>query len=267
MKINCIGSGNVAWHLMHALDRAGFKIEQILGRTEQNAKDLAVQFGAHYGTNLNELYETSDLTILAVPDDQISAVLREIPHVKGVLVHTCGSVPCEVLKEKAYYYGVFYPLQTLTKGIPADFLRIPVLVESPDVTTRHALVKMAEAISNVVREADSITRARYQLAAVIANNFSNYLYVQSENYLNSYGLEFSLLQPLIEQTGQKLRGNSPLSSQTGPARRGDLKTLEKHREMLVRHPELKELYERLTRGILSLYDGGENTANRNQHEI
>lgn len=253
MKINCIGSGNVAWHLMHAFDRAGYRIEQILGRDEAKAKELAICFGAHYGNDPSSLFENSDLTILAVPDDQIEKVLQDIPTVKGILVHTCGSVPVDVLRSKAYYYGVLYPLQTLTKGLEVDMLRVPVLVESPDQTTLHALTKIAESVSNNVREADSSTRARYQLAAVIANNFSNYLFTLSERFLKANNLDFSLLQPLIEQSAAKLRNTSPFNAQTGPARRGDLHTIQRHREMLGDHRELLELYDQLTQGILDLY--------------
>ena len=82
----------------------------------------------------------------------------------------------------------------------------------------------------------------YHLAAVIANNFSNYLFGQASNLLKEHRLDFSMLLPLIEETVRKIHTADPVCIQTGPARRGDLKTISAHLALLGDHPELKKIY-------------------------
>lgn len=249
MKITFVGSGNVAWQLSQAMDRAGHTIEQVISRNEEHARELAVKFGAHYSTNLQSIYDLVDLVILAVPDDHIADICREMPSVNGVLAHTCGVREMDIIKEGAFRYGVFYPLQTLNKHVEVNMLDVPLLIEGSDSNATHVLQELAGDISNTVRYCSSADRANYHLAAVFANNFTNVLYSMSNEYLQEKGLDFDLLRPLIEQTGKKLEYGSPMDQQTGPAMRGDVETMEKHLRMLQDHPDLMEMYKSLSVAI------------------
>lgn len=249
MKITFVGSGNVAWQLSLAMDRAGHTIEQIISRDEDHAKALAVKFGAHYSTNLNAIYDLVDLVILAVPDDHIADICAELPSVNGVLAHTCGVRSMEVLKGGAFRYGVIYPLQTLNKHVDVDMFKVPFLIEGSDSNATHVLQEIAGDISNTVRYCSSSDRANYHLAAVFTNNFANVLYSMSNEFLTSKDLDFELLKPLIEQTGKKLEHGTPMEQQTGPAMRGDVETMKKHLQMLENRPDLAEIYRMLSEAI------------------
>lgn len=249
MKITFVGSGNVAWQLSLAMDRAGHNIEQIISRNEDHAKALAVKFGAHYSTDPKAIYDLVDLVILAVPDDRIAEVCAELPSVNGVLVHTCGVRSMEILKGGAFRYGVIYPLQTLNKNVDVDMLRVPFLIEGSDSNATSILQEIAGDISNTVRYCSSSDRANYHLAAVFANNFANVLYSMSDEFLKTKELDFDMLKPLIEQTGRKLDQGTPMEQQTGPAMRGDLQTMKEHLQMLEDRPEFVEIYRVLSRAI------------------
>jgi len=253
LKITCVGAGNVAWQLTHAMDRAGHTIEQIISRTEKSAKALAVKFGAHFSTDVKSIYDLSDIILIAVPDDKIEEVVRSLPPINGILAHTCGSRDLEILSAKAFRYGVFYPLQTLNKNLEIDISKVPILIESSDTVAKHSLDDLARSISDNVQSVTSEERAKYQLAAVIANNFSNHLFSLSENYLKESGLDFKMLVPLIEETARKLKNLTPFEAQTGPARRGDTNTHAKHMAMLQEHPDLAELYKDFSEKILNIY--------------
>ena len=61
-------------------------------------------------------------------------------------------------------------------------------------------------------------------------------------------LDFKLLQPLIKETAAKLDNLNPYESQTGPAKRGDQKTLHNHLQLL-KNTHQRELYTLLSNAI------------------
>ena len=249
-KITIIGSGNVAWNLAHALDKYGHTIIQIISKNEDHAKELAKKFGAFYGTKYSDLYGDSDLIFISVNDDSYAEVIEELRHIRAILLHTAGPVPMSVLAPAAQRHGVFYPLQSLNKTKLKDFRDVPILVEGSSVGVEIELRDLADSISNHVKEVSSDERMKYHLAAVFANNFSNLMYVCAERYLNSESLDFDMLKPLIYETALKIKDQKPSDLQTGPAKRADLKVLEKHQQMLD-DPDLAAVYEQLSKLIMT----------------
>ena len=55
-------------------------------------------------------------------------------------------------------------------------------------------------------------------------------------------LDFEILKPLILETAKKVQHLSPYMAQTGPAKRGDKKTIKTHLKDLESYPDYKELY-------------------------
>lgn len=253
LEIAFIGAGNVAWHLAHAMDKAGHSISQIISRTEESAKELAVNFGAHFSTNLNSLYAKNDVCLICVPDDQLEMVLEKMPPVNAILAHTCGPKPMEMLYQKSSVYGIFYPLQTFSKHRELNMLEVPVMIEASSPIAHQTLFSLADDISNRVMNVNSEDRRKYHLSAVFTNNFVNYLYSLSDQYLEMNQLDFEVLKPIILETAEKIRSMKPEDAQTGPARRGDIHTLEKHIEMLGENSELKEVYELLSKSLIAKY--------------
>lgn len=252
LKLSIVGSGNVAWNLAHALDRAGHSIMQVISRDVSHAEALAKRFGAFFGTDFSELYGDSDLIIFSISDDQYAGLMHSIKlNSDAVICHTSGPVSMEVLSEASTRYGVFYPLQSFNKDKLKEFWDVPILVEGVDAGVEKMLMQLADSISNHVRMVNSFDRKKYHLSAVFANNFTNAMYISAERYLNQEGLDFDVLKPIIYETALRISDRSPEEVQTGPAIRGDLKVLEKHIEM-IKDPALKEVYEQLSKLIMTL---------------
>ncbi len=74
-----------------------------------------------------------------------------------------------------------------------------------------------------------------------------------QDYLTKENIDFSILQPLIQNTVDKLDLGSPEEMQTGPAIRDDQETIDSHLELLKNYPDLKEIYERVTEKIRKHY--------------
>jgi predicted short-subunit dehydrogenase-like oxidoreductase (DUF2520 family) len=251
--ISFIGAGNLAWHLAPALENAGHYVKEVYSLNGVTAKNLV---GNLYDATLKSTLDFSDSTsqifILAVPDDAIQAIAQEIilPDL-SLLVHTSGSKAIEDLDySAAAASGVFYPLQSFSKLRPVNFEQIPILIESDSKEAIEILKNLGKSISKSVQFVSSEQRAKLHLAAVFANNFTNYLLSISENIVKEAKLDFSLLKPLIVETVEKSLSLSPKNAQTGPAKRGDVETLDKHMQLLSEDEALQEIYRLLSQHIL-----------------
>lgn len=249
MDIVIIGSGNVAAVLGRKFKAAGHQIVQIIGRNAAAASALAYEWNTVSSNYLSAVNRNAGIYLIAVADDAIPVVIKDL-HLPGkVVAHTAASVPKEILKKVTNHYGVFYPLQRLRKemkGLPD----VPIFFDGIDELTKNTLEKLAHSISNVkVVEAGDDARLKLHIAAVIVSNFTNHLYVLAEEYCRKEGLDFRQLLPLIEETASSIKDISPKQAQTGPAIRHDKETIQKHIELLKDHPQLKNIYLLLTESI------------------
>ena len=144
--------------------------------------------------------------------------------------------------------GVFYPLQTFSKNREVNFNNIPICVEATEPRDLKLLMNLGKSLSEKVVEVNSEERSKLHLAAVFVNNFVNHLYAIGDDILSNNELSFDLLHPLIEETANKIKILAPSQVQTGPARRGDQKTIEKHLHLLKEGPK-SDLYQQLTASI------------------
>ncbi|KYG83874.1 Rossmann-like and DUF2520 domain-containing protein [Roseivirga echinicomitans] len=255
-QIGIIGTGNVAWHLARAFENAGHVITDIYNRDISKSKNFALDFfNAHPTNKLNFDNSSAQIFILAVSDDAIVEIAPEIilPE-NAILVHTSGSVAMSALGyARTENQGVFYPLQTFSKGKAVDFSEIPIGIEAENNMTENALNSLAKSVSNKVQLMDSRDRRTIHLAAVFACNFTNHLFTISKGILENRNLNFGLLEPLIIETLSKSLEIGPNNAQTGPAKRGDFETLDKHFQTLSSNPDIAEIYRSISQNIIDFY--------------
>jgi predicted short-subunit dehydrogenase-like oxidoreductase (DUF2520 family) len=186
---------------------------------------------------------------LCVPDNAISEVTQQLSISDScIIVHTSGAISATSLN-KFKHFGVFYPLQSFSLNYPVEISRCPVMIEGSDLYTEKKILNLANTISHETHFVNSAQRAKYHLAAVLANNFTNYLLIQAELYCIKEQLDFSLLHPLILEGTKKALSLNPSNAQTGPALRKDFITVHEHLSLLENNPELSKLYLFLTEQI------------------
>ncbi len=249
MNIVIIGSGNVATVLGRKIKAAGHTILQVAGRNTDNAKILADELGCNYA-DLTGISKTAALYIVAIADNALHNFHTKISLGNKLVVHTAGSVSKDVLQHVSSAYGVLYPLQSLRMEMPVLPL-IPLCIDANDNTTLTQLKDFAGSITDSVTECTDEERLKLHVGAVVVSNFTNHLYAQAQDFCEKEGVEFNKLQPLIEETAQRMQFVSPKDLQTGPAVRNDVFTLDRHLKALVNHPKLKYLYIKLTDSIMS----------------
>lgn len=250
-NIVLIGAGNVAWHLGHQLKNAGHNIVQVYNRTGLKAESLAEELGTDSTNKIEEITKDADIYLLAVSDHGIDDIILELRLPGKIVAHTSGAVPLRGMEHISKKVGIFYPLQTLTKGQMVDFKAVPLLIEASDKQVADELTELAQTISKTVQYMNSEKRRALHVAAVFVNNFTNYLYGIANEVVDREGLDFSLLNPLMQETLNKLKSAKPTEVQTGPAKRGDYRTIEEHLTYLAKNAAYREVYLVLTESIMA----------------
>lgn len=251
IRISIIGSGNIAHHLITAIQKSpryGIDLElvQVFSRNSNNAVTRLVtsnQIICQYKDFL-----PADIYIIAVSDTAIQAVSEALPFKNQLVVHTSGSSAIDILDSKNRK-GVFYPLQTFSKAKPVDFSTVPICLEAASLSDYNTLHQLAALLSQSVYAVNSEQRKGLHVSAVFVSNFVNHLYRIGNDICDQHQLSFDILKPLIQETAQKIMTLSPEQAQTGPAKRKDSLTINTHLQFLTDITQ-KEIYTLLTKSII-----------------
>jgi len=253
-KVVFIGAGNVSTSLAYAFSYAGWSIFQVYSRTIDSAATLAKLYNSNAISDLSEIERFADLYIIAVPDSSISEIIDSIPSVNGVVVHTSGSTPLLVLSTfKSKGIGVFYPFQTFSRSRIVDLSNVPIFVEAGSDDVLNFLTAVGKELSHNVSYLNSEKRLLLHLSGVFASNFTNHILALTYRLASENGIDFKVLQPLVEETVVKAFTTNPKDVQTGPAIRNDISTMNKHSELLGNFDQqLQRIYNELSLSIQKL---------------
>lgn len=250
-RIVILGSGNVSSHLARSLKKAGASIVQIYSPTPAHAERLAAEVGAEPLSDVCALATDADFYIISTVDSAVADVASVMPRVQGVVVHTSGSVPMDVLASASDRVGVMYPLQSFSRDRELDLSHVPFFNEASDDSVLHAVDGVAALMSDSVHHADSSTRPYLHVAGVLGSNFPNFLLGCAADVLARGGYTIDVLRPLLEETVDKVFSLGPEASQTGPARRGDRETIQCHEALLP--PDVATIYSQISEAIINKY--------------
>ena len=244
-----VGTGNVATHLVRALQQSDVRVLMLYGRNREHADEAARLLGVSSTTDWKKLPSGAHFYLYAVSDNALAEVLAHTIAPQAIHLHTAGSMGLELFPRHKPRHGVLYPLQTFSKSKPLNFRTVPLFVEasSPDVLAE--VNRLASLLADKVYEADSQQRRRLHLAAVFACNFVNHFYLIAGELLKTKNISFEVIKPLILETALKVQELKPFEAQTGPAVRFDKNIIEKHLSKLADTEEYRQLYELISKSI------------------
>lgn len=220
--IAIVGQGNLGQHLASGLQNA-FQIT-----THGRALDIPA---------------TANIIIVCVPDDATARVCAALPQ-HALIVHTAGAVQmCETPRS-----GVLYPLYSFTKGAEVNWAEVPFLLEAHSNEDLAILTNIANTLSPLTYEVSSVGRNHLHVSAVMVNNFTNHLYTLAFAHAKEHNLPVETLFAIMKQGPDKAIAMGPKAAQTGPAVRGDKKTIDAHLER-IRDTEVQRLYSLLSASI------------------
>ncbi|MBQ1201949.1 MAG: DUF2520 domain-containing protein, partial [Alistipes sp.] len=146
--------------------------------------------------------------------------------------------------------AIVYPFQTFSAGRRVDFSKIFLFIEAQDEATHSKATEFAKTLTDNVVPADAALREKIHLTGVLTSNFVNNMYATAAEVLATAGLDFDVVAPLIAETAAKaLDCKNPSQVQTGPAVRGDIQTLERHRRLIGDNDTLRKMYDIISENI------------------
>jgi len=243
--IAIIGSGRAAQYFSSLFYTHGYRVD-IISRNSRAGMQLAEQVGGSFSGEIT-LGSEADMVLLCVNDDQVANVVAQLPlRENQVVCHCAGAIELSALHRYAQH-GVIYPLQSL--GPELGNTEVPFLLEANNPGVKEQLEHLLSTCKKQFQYVDSAQRRAYHLAAVFANNFTNAMLMATDDLSDRLKLDFNLLKPLIAQTFSRIESHRPSEVQTGPAARNDRETMARHLELLSAYPELRELYQSISRYI------------------
>jgi len=252
MEIVIIGAGNVAHCFGHLLKIHGHQIRQVISRKKEHAQELAEMLQAQASSDLLDINVEADVYLLAVSDAAIPELNDELRLGKRIVAHTAGAVSLDAINRISTHTGVLYPLQSIRKE-HKTYPPIPIMLEASNDEVQRRLQSLAQSIASRIEIINSRQRLQLHLAAVLCNNFTNHLIARAKVYCEQESLDFTLLQPIIKETFERLEKYPAESVQTGPALRGDTRTMELHRQLLDNDPQLQLMYKVLSESIYQFH--------------
>ncbi|KPQ00438.1 MAG: ketopantoate reductase PanG [Bacteroidetes bacterium HLUCCA01] len=201
------------------------------------------------------------LVFLCVPDDQISVTASQlcthhfepdtvVAHVSGAL----ASGELHVLKKSGWHTASFHPMQTFTQGAnPALFTDTLISIEG-DAVAVNKLFPLATALGGKPRQVDEQSKLALHAAGVMISNFMSALFLNANDLIQTYvqddehNFAIEYYKGIARNTLENIITQGLPDAITGPAARGDLKTVHRHLGIL-KDPEAIAFYKLMTRRL------------------
>lgn len=219
--VRIVGQGRAGGALAKGLSAAGWKVLSPLGR----------------GDDLRDAALGIDLLVVATSDDSIAELAAQVEPVQTTVVaHLAGSLGPEVLSTHERRAAI-HPLMSIPNA-ETDLRGAWFAVAGDELANQ-----VVEALEGRSFTVSAEHRAGYHAAACIAANHLVALLGQVERVVSQANVPFEPFLDLAQSALDQVRAHGPANALTGPARRGDNKTLARHLEAL--DPSERASYEAL----------------------
>lgn len=257
MNVLILGSGRVGTAFGYLLKERGYRILGVYNRHRETGLQALERIGegtVYDRESLPAAVFVADLIIITTPDRAIkeTAALAGScsPRNDAYLMHMSGLLDSEILKIPGWEGGVFsfHPLQAIagfTEGV--RLLPEALFTVEGDEKGEKFAGELARSLGLKYLVIKKEYKPLYHAAAVVASNYLVTLVDSSFRLLKKAGMDREevkkgLLQ-LVKGTLQNLDQMTPAGALTGPIARGDLETIDRHRQALADYaPEIGELY-------------------------
>lgn len=246
--IALIGPGKVGCAISHRLCQSGYPITAVIGRDIERATDACQFIGCATDVATTDLTRASQarVILLAVPDDQISAVAATLNskanNLTGkTLVHFSGLHEASCMQKngepQTFSTISIHPLLPFADRTLASrrLSGCPCALEGDEgsITLGTELISAFDGQPFLIK---SDKKALYHAAACISSNHLVTLLSGAETLLAECGIPksegLSLLSPLLQATLDNVRKLGTEQGLTGPIVRGDISTVAKHIDAL-----------------------------------
>jgi predicted short-subunit dehydrogenase-like oxidoreductase (DUF2520 family) len=262
-----VGAGPVATALAGALRLGGVPVLGLWARRAAQARMAGSTAGvAAFSSAPPDIMIESEVIILAVNDAAITEVAQMLAGTglvgkRHVLLHCAGAASAqELLGELAPSVkgiGTMHPLSAIADAkIAMRSLKGTVFGVEGDAIGRATAERLVTALHGVVLPLEGSQMAAYHAAAAVASNYVVAAIDAAAQILATAGVAPDkaalALVPLAEGALRNVTAHGTTAGLTGPIRRGDAKTIQRHLDALRGKPELIETYRALARRAVEI---------------
>ncbi len=262
-----VGAGPVATALAGSLRLGGVPVLGLWARRAAQARSAGSTAGvAAFSSAPPDILLETDVVILAVRDGMINEVAQMLVgtgliNKKHVLLHCAGAASARELlsgvADRVAGIGTMHPLSAIADGKTAmRALKGTVFGVEGDEVGRTMATKLVVALGGITLPLDGSQMAAYHAAAALASNYVVAAIDAAAAVLASAGVAPDVaaraLVPLAEGALRNVSAHGTTGGLTGPVRRGDAETIQRHLEALRGRPELAEIYRALARRAVEI---------------
>ncbi len=262
-----IGAGPVATALAGAMRLGGVPVLGLWARRAAPARTAGSIAGvAAFSSAPPDVLLEAEVVILAVRDGVIGEVAEMLVgtglvNKRHVLLHCAGAASAEELlgklAGKVGGIGTLHPLSAIADPkLAMRALKGTVFGVEGDAHGRATAAKLVTAIGGIVLELDSSQMAAYHTAAALASNYVVATIDAAAQVLASAGVApdaaARALVPLAEGALRNVAARGTTAGLTGPVRRGDAPTIQRHMDALRSMPDVAEIYRALARRAVEI---------------
>lgn len=210
--VRVIGPGRAGRSFARGLEKAGWRVADVLGR-----EDAAAFAGAAAGV---------DLLVIATPDGTVAPVAGAIAPVEScVVAHLAGALGLDVLAPHPRRASI-HPLRSLPT--PTSDLAGAWFAVAGDPLAAEVVADL----DGRLVEVDEDARTAYHAAAVVASNHLVALLGSVERIAATAGVPLEAFLDLVRGTVDNVELLGPAGALTGPVARGDWDTVRRHLEVI-----------------------------------
>ena len=265
-RVGIIGAGRVGRALARASRRAGLDVAAAWSRTEHTRQRVAGELAIPVATSLDEAVVGCDIVIVAVPDEQLAAVLLELAGriddgAAPLVVVTSGSSSIELGESVRTAGGRvvrIHPLRAITDVMQADALDgVVAAVTASGDADGAAARELATRLGMVPFELADADASTWHAAGSIAAGGVTTLLAAARDLAVLAGLEpdaaLRAMADLARGAIDQAVTQSPEAALTGPVVRGDAGTVAAHVAAIqARRPDLVDPYRAVARASADL---------------
>lgn len=255
-----VGAGSLAQALGPALRKAGYQVQQIAARSNPQSMGRARALARKVGASVIRLEETlpsSDVIWLCHSDDALEPTARSLARKSGwgnkIVLHSSGALTSDVLsplKRAGAHTASLHPMMTFVPGTAPKMSAVPFAVEG-DEQAVAAAKKIVGRLGAEVFEIKKQAKVLYHALGSFTSPLMVATLVTAERVGRAAGLTVAqtrkIMAPILQQTISNYLRGGPAAAFSGPIKRGDLKTVQRHLRELKRVPLAPDVYRALVR--------------------
>jgi predicted short-subunit dehydrogenase-like oxidoreductase (DUF2520 family) len=259
--INIIGAGRVGTTLGRCFTHTQTAhIQGVLSRSLETAQAACNFIGAGVACTLLADLPQADIYLITTPDDAIASVAQALSNhlsTPAILLHCSGNLASEVVRVSNHCtVASIHPIRSFANAALASAHYAGTLHAIEGDAAALAILKpLFENIGGQCFEIQATEKSQYHAGLVIANNYLTTLHYHATQLLMNAGLSEAAAKnintEMMQQALQNLQQLPHAAALTGPLKRGDLNTVQKHLAVL-KTTGAEKLYQALAQATLPL---------------